>query len=402
MKILITGTAGFIGFHLAKRLLERGDTVVGIDNINDYYDVELKYSRLAETGISRDAEQWHQKVQSTKYENYSFVRMNLEDREQLNQLFKQEEFDKVCNLAAQAGVRYSLENPHAYINSNIVGFINILEACRHHNIKHLAYASSSSVYGNNTKMPLSTSDNVDHPISLYAATKKSNELMAHTYSHLFGLPTTGLRFFTVYGPWGRPDMALFLFTKAILEDKPIKVFNNGNMVRDFTYVDDIVEGVTRVIDNPPSREISERNISPGTTVGAQNKIPATNFSSGEEDYPLYYGGEVVNSDGVVATDAASPTQHSTPYKVYNIGNSSPVQLMEYIAAIEKTLGREAQKEFLPMQPGDVPRTEADVTDLVENLGYKPNTPVSTGIEKFIKWYKQYFPNSELGTLNSKL
>lgn len=387
MKILITGTAGFIGFHLAKKLLERGDTVVGIDNINDYYDVNLKYARLAETGISHEAEQWYKKVQSTKYDNYSFVRMNLEDKSELMELFQAEKFDKVCNLAAQAGVRYSLENPDAYINSNIVGFINILEACRHHNIKHLAYASSSSVYGNNTKMPLSTSDNVDHPISLYAATKKSNELMAHTYSHLFGIPTTGLRFFTVYGPWGRPDMALFLFTKAILEDQPIKVFNNGNMVRDFTYVDDIVKGVTRVIDNPP----------------ALNNIKSTNFPlpSGGVDSPPT-GGE----DGVVNAQAAEkPTNQTSappareireanishvPYKVYNIGNSSPVQLMEYIKAIEDNLGKTAQKEFLPMQPGDVPRTEADVTDLVENLGYKPNTPVQKGIERFIEWYKNYF------------
>jgi UDP-glucuronate 4-epimerase len=371
MKILVTGSAGFIGFHLAKRLLDRGDTVVGIDNINDYYDTGLKYARLAETGIDREAEQWHTKVQSTKYENYSFVRMNLEDREQLNHLFEQEKFDKVCNLAAQAGVRYSLENPHAYINSNIVGFINILEACRHNNIKHLAYASSSSVYGNNTKMPLSTCDNVDHPISLYAATKKSNELMAHTYSHLFSLPTTGLRFFTVYGPWGRPDMALFLFTKAILENKPIKVFNNGNMVRDFTYVDDIVEGVVRVIDTPP--------------IGAQvNK-------SARISPPLKGGvASPAGEDGVVVKSATSNRQPVTPYKIYNIGNSSPVPLMEYIAAIEKTLGRKAQKEFLPMQPGDVPRTEADVTDLVENLGYKPDTPVKVGIDKFINWYKSYF------------
>ncbi len=346
MKILITGTAGFIGFHLAQKLLQRGDTVVGIDNINDYYDVELKYGRLAETGINRNAENWYKKIQSTRYPNYSFVRMNLEDQEQLSKLFKDEKFDKVCNLAAQAGVRYSLENPHAYINSNIVGFINILEACRHNNIKHLAYASSSSVYGNNTKMPLSTSDNVDHPISLYAATKKSNELMAHTYSHLFDLPTTGLRFFTVYGPWGRPDMALFLFTKAILEDQPIKVFNNGNMVRDFTYVDDIVEGVTRVIDTPP-------------------------YVSDKKE-----------------TDAS--ISNTAPYKVYNIGNSSPVQLMEYIGAIEKKLGKQAEKEFLPMQAGDVPKTEANVTDLMEDLGYKPNTPIVKGIEKFIDWYKSYF------------
>ncbi len=343
MKILITGTAGFIGFHLAKKLIERGDTVVGIDNINDYYDVNLKYARLAETGISREAEQWYTKVQSTKYPNYSFLRMNLEDREQLNKLFEQEKFDKVCNLAAQAGVRYSLQNPHAYISSNIVGFMNILEACRHHNIKHLAYASSSSVYGNNTKMPLSTTDSVDHPISLYAATKKSNELMAHTYSHLFGLPTTGLRFFTVYGPWGRPDMALFLFTKAILENQPIQVFNNGNMVRDFTYVNDIVEGVKRVIDNPPS--------------STQEELSKDNISSSQSS-PL--GG----------------VRGGSPYKIYNIGNSSPVQLMEYISAIETHLGKEAEKQFLPMQPGDVPRTEADVSDCRE---FRIQTPYTSPI-----------------------
>ena len=253
MKILITGTAGFIGYHLAKKLLERGDTVVGIDNINDYYDVNLKYDRLKDTGISREAEQWHKPVQSSKYPGYTFVRMNLEDRGQMFDLFEEHQFDRVCNLAAQAGVRYSIENPYAYIDSNIVGFINILEACRHHKVEHLAYASSSSVYGNNTKMPLSTSDSVDHPISLYAATKKSNELMAHTYSHLYGIPTTGLRFFTVYGPWGRPDMAYFLFTNAIMAGKPIKIFNNGEMVRDFTYIDDIIEGVIRVIDNPPTK-----------------------------------------------------------------------------------------------------------------------------------------------------
>lgn len=344
MKILITGTAGFIGFHLAKKLLERGDSVVGIDNINDYYDVELKYARLAETGISREAENWHTPVYSSKYANYKFIRMNLEDQEELFQLFSSEKFDNVCNLAAQAGVRYSLENPMAYINSNIVGFINILEACRHNNIAHLAYASSSSVYGNNTKMPLSTSDSVDHPISLYAATKKSNELMAHTYSHLFGLPTTGLRFFTVYGPWGRPDMALFLFTKAITNNSPIQVFNNGNMVRDFTFINDIVEGIVKVIDHPAQ-------------------------ASQEEDVSC---------------------SKTAPYKVYNIGNSSPVQLMEYVQAIEDSLGKTATKLFLPMQPGDVPHTEADVTDLVQNLGYKPNTPVTKGIAEFIKWYKNYF------------
>lgn len=386
MKILITGTAGFIGFHLAKKLLDRGDTVVGIDNINDYYDVNLKYARLAETGISREdiirserhpvrqlADSGSVKnllIQSTKYPNYRFAKMDITNREQLYHLFEQEKFDKVCNLAAQAGVRYSLENPHAYINANIVGFINILEASRHHNIKHLVYASSSSVYGNNTKMPLSTSDNVDHPISLYAATKKSNELMAHTYSHLFGIPTTGLRFFTVYGSWGRPDMALFLFTKAIIEGKPIQVFNNGNMVRDFTYVDDIVEGVTRVIDNPPS-PIHE----------------GESFSSSKEEYPdSERQGEVVEP----GTRNPEPATSSAPYKIYNIGNSSPVPLTEFISAIEHHLGKTAIKEFLPMQPGDVPRTEADVTDLVEILGYKPDTPVKVGIGRFVEWYKMYF------------
>ena len=383
MKILITGTAGFIGFHLAKKLLERGDTVVGIDNINDYYDVNLKYARLAETGISRNdvtrserhpvlqladsASLESRLIKSTKYPNYTFIKMNLEDRDELMQLFEREKFDKVCNLAAQAGVRYSLENPHIYVSSNIVGFMNILEACRHNNVKHLAYASSSSVYGNNTKMPLSTSDNVDHPISLYAATKKSNELMAHTYSHLFNLPTTGLRFFTVYGPWGRPDMALFLFTKAIIEGKPIQVFNNGNMVRDFTYVDDIIEGVTRVIDSPPITKKEDNNDNNDNLI-TSNKLPTALSSPHSALRPL----------------------PSAPYKIYNIGNSSPVPLIEFINAIEHHLGKTAIKEFLPMQPGDVPRTEADVTDLVENLGYRPNTPVSVGIGKFVEWYKQYF------------
>ena len=344
MKILVTGTAGFIGYSLSKKLLQRGDTVVGIDNINNYYDVTLKYARLAEAGISGSAKNWHSPVTSDRFPNYTFIRMNLEDRDQLRELFEREHFDKVCHLAAQAGVRYSLQNPYAYVNSNLMGFVTVLEACRHNNIQHLVYASSSSVYGNNTKMPLSTADNVDHPISLYAATKKSNELMAHTYSHLFGLPTTGLRFFTVYGPWGRPDMALFLFTKAILEDRPIQVFNHGNMVRDFTYIDDIVEGVIRVIDNPPS---------------------ATNQHQ-----------EITNIN------------HS-PFALYNIGNASPVRLMDYIAAIEKYLGKKAKKTYLPMQPGDVPRTEADVTDLVANMGYKPCTPVEVGIGRFLDWYMSF-------------
>ena len=292
---------------------------------------------------------------------YSFLGMNHEDKAKLMRLFKEEQFDAVCNLAAQAGVRYSLENPQAYISSNIVGFINILEACRHYPVKHLVYASSSSVYGNNTKMPLSTSDNVDHPISLYAATKKSNELMAHTYSHLFGLPTTGLRFFTVYGPWGRPDMALFIFTKAILEGKPIQLYNNGNMVRDFTYIDDIVEGITRVIDSPPASGNAREN-----------------FSSFQDEYPKNEGEVVENTSTIV------------PYKVYNIGNSSPVPLTEFIDAIEYHLGKKAITEYLPMQPGDVPYTEADVSDLVKNMGYKPNTPVNVGIKRFIDWYKLYY------------
>lgn len=345
-KILVTGTAGFIGFHLAKKLLDRGDEVVGIDNINDYYEVNLKYARLAETGIGREAETWYKPLKSKKYPNYTFIRMNLEDNEKISELFSTQKFDKVCNLAAQAGVRYSLENPHTYIKSNIIGFLNILEGCRHNNIKHLVYASSSSVYGNNTKIPLSTLDSVDHPISLYAATKKSDELMAHTYSHLFGFPTTGLRFFTVYGPWGRPDMALFLFTKAIMEDKPIKVFNYGKMVRDFTYIDDIVEGVIRVLDTSSQKREDTDN---------------------------------------------DPSQSKTaPFKVYNIGNSSPVELMDYIRVIEQYLGKEAEKQYLPMQPGDVPRTEADVTDLVRDMGYKPSTTVDEGIGRFIEWYEKYY------------
>ncbi len=348
MKILITGTAGFIGFHLANRLLERGDEVVGLDVINDYYDTNLKYDRLKYAGFIKEKIDYNTLLNSEKYANHRFIKLALEDHEALNNLFAKEQFDAVCNLAAQAGVRYSLVNPRAYIDSNIVGFINILEACRHHGVKHLAYASSSSVYGLNEKMPFSTSDNVDHPVSLYAASKKSNELMAHTYSHLFGLPTTGLRFFTVYGPWGRPDMALFLFTKAILENKPIQVFNHGNMVRDFTYIDDIVEGVVRVIDHPPA--------------GNAHWNPT----------------------------APDPSTSKAPYKVYNIGNQNPVKLLDFIEAIEQNLGKTAEKEFLPIQPGDVAATAADVTDLVENLGYKPETTVQTGIERFVQWYRSYY------------
>ena len=348
MKILVTGAAGFIGYHLVNKLLNRGFQVVGLDNINDYYDVNLKYDRLADCGISRnEAEKWYQPVQSDMHDGYRFIRMNLDDREEILSLFESEQFDKVVNLAAQAGVRYSIENPYAYVDSNVVGFINILEGCRHQDVKHLVYASSSSVYGNNTKMPLSTSDSVDHPISLYAATKKANELMAHTYSHLYGIPTTGLRFFTVYGPWGRPDMALFLFTEAIIKDEPIKVFNHGKMVRDFTYVNDITEGVFKVMEDIPK-------------------------SAGKEGKP----------------DVS--TSNTAPYQVYNIGNSSPVKLMDFINAIEKSLGKEAKKNFMDIQPGDVPRTDADVTDLIKNIGYKPDTDVQEGIDAFINWYRDYY------------
>jgi len=352
MKILITGAAGFIGFHLVRALLERGDEVVGIDNINDYYDVNLKYSRLEVTGIQKESIAENTPVKSIKYRNYTFIKQDITDLTNLDLLFNSRKFDTVVNLAAQAGVRYSLENPHAYIQANIVGFTNILECCRHNKIKHLVYASSSSVYGNNTKMPLSTSDSVDHPISLYAATKKSNELMAHTYSHLFGLPTTGLRFFTVYGPYGRPDMALFLFTRAILAGKPIQVFNRGEMKRDFTYVDDIVKGIIKVVDHQP----------------------------------------VPNPD-----NTGDPSVSKTaPYKIYNIGNSSPVRLMDFIEAIESKLGIQAKKELLPMQPGDVPMTWADTSDLERDLGYRPNTSIQEGVGKFVKWYLN---NYELGITN---
>ncbi|MHC4232995.1 MAG: NAD-dependent epimerase [Planctomycetota bacterium] len=348
MKILVTGTAGFIGYHLAQRLIERGDEVVGLDSVNDYYDPAIKYGRLAQTGIDQDRIEYNTLVTSSQYNNYRFIQLNLEEKVNLDRLFTEQKFDKVCNLAAQAGVRYSLINPQAYIDANIVGFVNILEACRHNDIQHLAYASSSSVYGLNESMPFATSDNVDHPVSLYAASKKSNELMAHTYSHLFGLPTTGLRFFTVYGPWGRPDMALFLFTKAILEDKPIDVFNHGKMRRDFTYVDDIVEGVVRVIDHP---------------------------AKGNSDW---------------SGQSPDPSCSKAPYKIYNIGNSNPVELMDFIEAIEQALGKKAQKNMMPIQPGDVPATWADVDDLVEDLDYQPNTAVQEGVQRFIDWYKDFY------------
>jgi UDP-glucuronate 4-epimerase len=348
MKILVTGTAGFIGSHLAQRLLARGDEVVGLDSINDYYDVRVKYGRLQRAGIREADTAYNTLVTSRTQANYRFIKLQLEDVEAMNALFAAEKFDAVCNLAAQAGVRYSLQNPRAYIDSNIIGFLNILEACRHHGVKNLSYASSSSVYGLNEELPFSTRHNVDHPISLYAASKKSNELMAHTYSHLFGIATTGLRFFTVYGPWGRPDMALFLFTKAAIEGKTIDVFNHGKMLRDFTYIDDIVEGVVRVIDNPAKAN------------------------------PAWSG------------QAPDPSSSSAPWKVYNIGNNNPVQLMDFIEAIERALGMKIKKNLMPLQAGDVPATYADVTDLAEDLHYQPATPVQVGIDRFVAWYREFF------------
>jgi len=331
--ILVTGAAGFIGFHLCKRLLARGDRVVGLDNINDYYDPQLKLDRLAQ-------------LEATP--GFRLVRCGLEERPALEQLFGTERFDTVVNLAAQAGVRYSLKNPHAYISSNVVGFMNILEGCRHSGVKHLVYASSSSVYGANTLMPFSVHHNVDHPMSLYAATKKSNELMAHTYSSLYGLPTTGLRFFTVYGPWGRPDMACFSFTKAILEGKPIDVFNNGKMRRDFTYIDDIVEGIVRVCGIPPAANPEWNGICPD---------PGTSYA---------------------------------PYRIYNIGNNNPVELMNFIETLEGCLGKTAIKNLLPIQPGDVPETYADVDDLMNDVGFRPATALEQGIQKFVEWYRAYY------------
>lgn len=348
MKILVTGTAGFIGFHLVSRLLSDGNTIVGLDNINDYYDVNLKYDRLKEHGVYSNDLSYNHLIKSRSLKGYQFVQLDLSDKNNLFQLFEQHKFDQVIHLAAQAGVRYSLTHPGAYLKSNWEGFLNILESCRHFDVKHLVYASSSSVYGLNEKMPFSENDNVDHPISLYAASKKSNELMAHTYSYLFNLPTTGLRFFTVYGPWGRPDMALFKFTKAILDNKPIDVYNNGEMQRDFTYIDDIVDGISKVSQNTP--------------------VPNEDWSGETPD----------------------PFSSVAPYKVYNIGNSSPVHLMDFIHAIEETLGIEAQKNYLPLQPGDVPKTWANVDNLRNDMGYQPTTSVKEGVKKFIEWYKSYY------------
>lgn len=333
MKVLVTGAAGFIGMHLSQRLLGRGDEVVGVDNLNDYYDPQLKRDRLARL---------------TPSAGFRFEQIDIADREAMPRLFERERFDVAVNLAAQAGVRYSLVNPHAYIDANIVGFTNVLEGCRHHGVKHLVYASSSSVYGGNEQMPFSEHQGVDHPISLYAATKKANELMAHTYSHLYGLPTTGLRFFTVYGPWGRPDMALFLFTKAIIEGRPIELFNEGRMQRDFTYVDDIVEGVLRVIDRPAT--------------------PDAGFDAKHPD----------------------PARSRAPFRVFNIGNQGPVELMQFVAAIEKAIGKTAQKQMRPMQPGDVPATFADVSELTGWTGFKPGTPIEAGVARFVEWYRSYF------------
>lgn len=339
MKILVTGAAGFIGFFVSKSLLAKGHTVIGLDNINNYYETSLKFDRLKELGIDKAyAENFHKKVKSKNYESFSFVRMNLEDKHDLSELFSNENFDIVCNLAAQAGVRYSIENPDSYVQSNIVGFLNILENCRNNKIKHLVYASSSSVYGLNSKIPFETTDRVDHPVSLYAASKKSNELMAHTYSHLYGFPTTGLRFFTVYGPWGRPDMAMFLFTDAILKGKPIKVFNHGNLERDFTYIDDITEGVIRVIEK----------------------------------------------------DVISRLKRGETYKIFNIGNSKSVKLMDFIESIEQTLGKKAKKTMYPMQPGDVEKTWANTEPLKKEYGYEPNTPIKEGVNHFINWYRTYY------------
>ena len=332
-RVLITGAAGFIGFHLSMRLLKDGCHVAGIDNLNSYYDVKLKEARLEKL---------------TSFENFSFYKMDISDKKSLEEIFNSKKYDVVVNLAAQAGVRYSIENPHAYVDSNIVGFVNLLESCRHNDVKHLVFASSSSVYGANTKMPFSVHNNVDHPVSLYAATKKANELMAHAYSHLYGMHCTGLRFFTVYGPWGRPDMALFLFTKAILEEKPIKVFNHGRMQRDFTYIDDITEGVVRIMGRLPE---------PDPTWNGDNPDPGTSYAR---------------------------------YKIYNIGNNNPVELMEFIGVIEKVLGKKAKKEFLDLQPGDVPATYADIDDLIKDVGFKPETTIETGIKQFILWYNDYY------------
>jgi UDP-glucuronate 4-epimerase len=350
--ILVTGAAGFIGFHLIKSLIKLGESVVGVDNINNYYDPKLKFDRLNEVGIDKSEIVWNSETYSKKYDNFCFIRLNIEDSDELFKICNKWKFDFIIHLAAQAGVRYSLENPSAYIQSNLVGFGNILEASRMLKVKHLIFASSSSVYGMNKKTPFSTSDNVDHPISLYAATKKSNELMAYTYSHLFNIPSTGLRFFTVYGPWGRPDMAYFSFTKKILDGEPIDIYNNGEMMRDFTFIDDIVEGIEKIL----------------------------NYSkSNTNNIDLIFVKEEIKLD-------SSPV----PYKIYNIGNNQPIKLRRFISAIEQSCKKKAFENLLPMQPGDVPVTFADVDDLIRDFGFKPNTSIEEGIKRFVAWYKLYY------------
>jgi UDP-glucuronate 4-epimerase len=348
MKILITGTAGFVGFHLALKLIDQGFDIVGIDNINDYYDPNLKFARLSESGIAKEDVKWHVEAKSSKFSNYRFIRMNVENKGELMSLCSREKFDIIVHLAAQAGVRYSILNPDAYAQSNLVSFLNILEVSRHNPVKHLVYASSSSVYGLNASMPFSVDDNVDHPVSLYAASKKANELMAHTYSHLYKIPTTGLRFFTVYGPWGRPDMAYFSFTEAMYDQKEIQVFNHGKMKRDFTYIDDIVDGIINIMNKPAE--------------------PDTNWD------PL----------------TPNPSRSTAPYRIYNIGNNQPVELLEFIKEIEKNVGKDAVLSFKEMQPGDVTATWANVDDLIKEHNYKPSTTIQEGLAKFVEWYVKYY------------
>lgn len=348
MKLLITGTAGFIGYHLVKRMLPYADEIIGLDSINDYYDIDLKYARLEDTGIKKKDIEVHKKVQSTLYKHYSFIQADIADKDFILELFEREKFDYVCNLAAQAGMPYSITHPYAYLHSNMAGFLNIIEGCRHNTVKHLVYASSSSVYGLNKKMPFSVSDNVDHPVSLYAASKKTNELMAHTYSHLYRLPTTGLRFFTVYGQWGRPDMSLYIFTKAIIEGKPIDVYNGGKMARDFTYIDDITESIKRIVFNIPQGDPAWQGLTP------------------------------------------DPAVSEAPYRLYNIGNNNPVQLIDFIRIIENNIGKKAIMNFLPMRQGDVAETWADTSHLVKDICFQPSTSLERGVSACITWYKEHY------------